>query len=429
MGVCGALLVALLSGIPVAFAFLLIDIIGMYLFMGGTAGLANFVTTLRSSVSIFTLIPIPLFILMGEVLFRSGVAARILRVFDVWLSGLPGRLSVVTIATATLFAALSGSSPASTAMMGSLMAPEMLKRGYNPRMIVGPIVSGGMLAVIIPPSILVVLYGGLCGTPVGKLLIAGIVPGLLLSVSFIVYNMVASLINPSLTPKVETPPLSISKKLAEVYRSFLPAAIIIFLVLGTIFSGVCTPTEASALGAAGCFILAACYGRLNWTLVKDCVSNTTRATVMIFFIVTASTGFSQLLAFTGVTRDLMGVAVGFPVPPTVTLIAMLIVMLILGCLIDQISMIMISVPIFFPVSQALKFDPIWFGVVFLLSIELGLITPPFGMNLFVAKGVVPQSITMNDIYSGANPYVMLGALIMGVLIAFPVLVTWLPGFM
>jgi len=423
------LLAALFSGIPVAFAFIVIDIIGMYFFMGGTAGLHSLITSMRSSVSSFTLIPIPLFILMGEVLFRAGIASRILDVFDIWLARLPGRLSLVAVSAGTLFAALSGSSLGTTAMLGSLLAPDMMKRGYKNSMIIGPIIGGGALAVIIPPSILTVILGSLGGISVGKLLIGGIVPGLIIASLFMIYIIMSCKINPALAPGVETSAIPLSKKLLTGVRALLPAAIIIFLVLGTIFAGVCTPTEAAALGAFGCFILAAGYRKLNWSLIRESLNGCTRTTVMILLIVTGSIAFSQILSFTGATHGMCELAANLPVAPFLIVIGIIIVLLILGCFIDQISMLMISVPIFTPIAAALEFDLVWFGILLLLSITFGLITPPFGMLFFVIKGSMPVDIPMADVYRAGLPFVILGVVVLALVLAFPPLANWLPQLM
>lgn len=429
LGFCAVLMAALLSGIPVAFAFIFVNILGVYFFMGGTAGFYSLITSLRSSVCVFTLIPIPLFILMGEVLFFSGIASRILDVFDMWLARLPGRLSLVAVGAGTLFAAMSGSSLSTTAMLASLLAPDMMKRGYNTRMILGPIMGGGLLAVIIPPSILAVIFASIGGIDVGKLLIAGVVPGLVLSFLFACYIIGACLYNPSLAPRITVTPMPLSKKLLSIVQALVPAAIIIFLVLGTIFAGVCTPTESSALGALGCFVMAAAYKKLNWGLIKASVAGCVRTTVMILIIVTGSIAFSQILSFTGATRGFCELAGALPIAPVFVLIAMIIVLLLLGMWIDQISMIMIAVPIFVPIAKFLEFELIWVGILLLLSIELGLITPPFGMSFFVVKGSVPADITMGEVYRSGLPFVLLGLVVLALILVFPPLANWLPGFM
>jgi len=423
-----ALMVALFLGIPVVFSFWIVILAGFVLFMG-IAGFPALITSLRSSMAVFTLTPVPLFILMGEVLFRSGIASRMLNVMEMWLARLPGRLSLVTVAAATLFAALSGSSLGTTAMLGTMLEPDMRKRGYHPTMICGPIMAGGSLATIIPPSVLIIILGSLGEISVGKLLIAGFIPGLMRSVFFAGYIIYTCARNPSLAPLAEVVVLPLSQKLRETATSLLPAAVIIFLVLGTIFLGVATPTEAASLGAFGSFILAAAYRRLDWKVIKESIMGCVRITTLSLLIATGSIGFSQLLGYTGATMGIMELATGLPVAPIFIVSATLVVLLIMGCFVDQISMLMIGVPIFIPVIVALGFDPIWYGILFILAITIGYITPPFGMLFFVIKGVVSADITMGTIYRSGFPYVVLEIIGMILVVAFPILAIWLPGFM
>ncbi len=341
----------------------------------------------------------------------------------------PVLAAIVAVGSGTLFAAMSGSSLSTTAMLASLLAPDMMKRGYNTRMVLGPIMGGGLLAVIIPPSILAVIFASIGGIDVGKLLIAGFVPGLVLSFLFACYIIGACLYNPSLAPRITVTPMPLSKKLLSIVHAVLPAAIIIFLVLGTTFAGVCTPTESSALGALGCFVIAAAYKKLNWGLIKASVASCVRTTVMILIIVTGSIAFSQILSFTGATRGFCELAGALPIAPVFVLIAMIIVLLFLGMWIDQISMIMIAVPIFVPIAKFLEFELIWVGILLLLSIELGLITPPFGMSFFVVKGSVPADITMGEVYRSGLPFALLGLVVLALILVFPPLANWLPGFM
>ncbi|MBA7696839.1 C4-dicarboxylate TRAP transporter large permease protein DctM [subsurface metagenome] len=314
-------------------------------------------------------------------------------------------------------------------MLGTSLEPDMRTRGYHPTMIIGPIMAGGCLAVVIPPSVLIVIMGGLAEVSVGKLLLAGIIPGLVLAFLFASYIVGTCARNPSLTPAAEVSALPLSQKLRQTVVSLMPALIIIFLVLGTIFVGVCTPTEASALGAFGSFVLAAAYRRLNWRITKEATMSCVKTTTLTLLIVTGSMAFSQLLSFTGVTRGIMELVIGLPVSPILIICATLMVLIIMGCFIDQISMLMIGVPIFFPVALALGFDPIWYGILFLLAITLGFITPPFGMLFFVVKGVVSADISMATIFRSGIPYVVLGIIGLMVVLLFPILAIWLPGLM
>ena len=427
----GGLILLLMVGIPVAFSFWIIVIAGFFFFAGGTAGLYSVVTSLRSSIAVFTFLPVPLFIIMGDVLFQSGIGARILDVFEIWLGNLPGRLSLVAVGVGTLFASLSGSSLGTTAMLSASLAPDMRQRGYDSKMIVGPIMAGGMLSVIIPPSILLVLLGGLARVSVAELLLAGIIPGILLSLLFAGHIVITCMLSPSLIPPAL--PMSVlprSKKIRLAVIEVLPVGIIIFLVLGTIFLGVATPTEASALGAFGCFVLAFAQRRLNnWGIMKKIVMSSVRTTAVTIIIVTGSMAFSQLLALTGATQALMEIATGLTVHPLLIISVTLFILILLGCFIDQISMLMIGVPIFVPLAQTLGFDPIWYGILFVMAITLGFITPPFGMLFFVVKGTIKEDISMGTIYRSGVPYLMLGIIALIILMFVPKLVTWLPELM
>jgi tripartite ATP-independent transporter DctM subunit len=423
------LMLLLMVGIPVAFGFWIIVVAGFFIACG-TGGLYAVITSLRSSIAVFTFLPVPLFIIMGDVLFQSGIGGRILDVFEIWLGHLPGRLSLVAVGVGTLFAALSGSSLGTTAMLSASLGPDMIKRGYDVKMIIGPIMAGGMLSVIIPPSILLVILGGLAKISVAELLLAGIIPGLLLSLLFAGYIVIICMRNPSLIPSVAgMPVLPLSKKIREAVVVG-PAVIIIFLVLGTIFLGMATPTESAALGAFGCFVLAFAQGRLNnWGIVKKIVMSSGTTTAKTVIIVTGSMAFSQLLAMTGGTKALMELATGLKVHPLIIISATLAILLLLGCFIDQISMLMIGAPIFVPLVQDLGYDPIWYGLLFTIAITLGFITPPFGMLYFVVKGTMKGDISMETIYRSGVPYFILGIIGLIILMFFPKLVTWLPELM
>ena len=427
---CGLILLLML-GIPVAFSFWIIVVFGFFFFAGGMAGLKWVVTSLRSSVAVFTFLPVPLFIIMGGVLFQSGMGGRILDVFEIWLGNLPGRLSLVAVGVGTLFAALSGSSLGTTAMLSASLASDMSQRGYQSKMTVGPIMAGGMISVVIPPSILLVLLGGLARVSVAELLLAGIIPGLLLSLLFAGYIVITCMRNPSLIPSaLPMTALPLSKKIHAAAVEVAPVGIIIFLVLGTIFIGVATPTEASALGASGCFVLAFAQKRINnWGIVKKILMSSVRTTAATIIIVTGSMAFSQLLALTGGTKALMEIATGLAVHPLLIVSLTLFILILLGCFVDQISMLMIGVPIFVPLVQTLGLDPIWYGILFVIAITLGFITPPFGMLFFVVKGTMKEYISMATIYSSGVPYLILGVMVLIILMFVPKLVTWLPGLM
>jgi tripartite ATP-independent transporter DctM subunit len=425
----GGLMLLLMVGIPVAFSFWIVVTAGFF-FAGGVACLYPVVTSLRSSIAVFTFLPVPLFIIMGDVLFQSGIGGRILDVFEIWLGRLPGRLSLVAVGVGTLFAALSGSSLGTTAMLTASLGPDMSKRGYDKKMIIGPIMAGGMLSVIIPPSILLVLLGGLTGISVAKLLLAGIIPGLLMALFFAGYIVITCMRNPSLIPSAAgMSVLPLSKKIREAV-AVVPAVVIIFLVLGTIFLGIATPTESSALGAFGCFVLAFVQRRLNdWGMMKKIVMSSVKVTAVTMIITTGSMAFSQLLAMIGATKGLMEVATNLKVHPLLIISLTLVILLLLGCFIDQISMLMVGAPLFVPLAIALGFDPIWYGLLFTIAITLGFLTPPFGMLFFVVKGTMKEDISMGTIYRSGIPYVILGCITLIILMFVPKLVTLLPEMM
>jgi tripartite ATP-independent transporter DctM subunit len=420
------IIVALVSGIPIAFAFLLVDIVGVLFFMG-SQGLTQITLQIFSSLSTFALTPIPLFILMGELLFHSGMAYKTLDVMDTWLGRIPGRLSVLAAASGTMFAAMSGSTIANTAMLGTTLLPEMRRRGYATSMAVGPIVAAGPLAALIPPSSLAVVLASIGRIPVGDMLLGGVGPGVLLGLFFCTYIMVRCRLNSSLAPHYERTGISFRERILGFIIYVLPLGSIIFSVLGLMILGVATPTEAAASGALVTLAVAACYGRLTYKMVVDSLVGTLEITIMVFMIIAASNTFSSLLAYTGATSGLVATVQGLQVSPLMVLLGMNIVVIIMGCFMETIAIMMITLPIFMPIITVLGFNPVWFGVIMLVNCETGMLTPPFGMLLFVMKGVAPPDITMQDIISAAFPYIVIYIASLAALIAFPPLILWLPS--
>lgn len=424
----GGFMVLLASGMPVAFSFLMLNVIFMFLYWGGSAGLTQLINSLFSSVASFTLLPIPLYIIMGEVLFRAGLATKMIDVLDKWLGRLPGRLGLLAVASGTIFATLSGASVASTAVLGSVLVPEMQKRGYSKAMSLGPILGSGGLAIMIPPSNLAVLLGAVGEISVGKILVAIIMPGLLMAAMMAAYIIIRCWLQPSLAPPYDVPPEPLSVKLWDTLRYVVPLGVVVFLVIGLVFVGVATPSEAAATGALGAFLLAAAYKKLSWEAVKKSVSNTIRTTVMMFMIIAGATAFSQIIAFSGASRGLSEFALNAPVAPILVITAMMAVSIFLGCFINIIAIIMLTVPIFAPVVKTLGFDLVWWAAVYLLTLEMGAITPPFGLSMFVLKGVA-KGATIGDIYRASLPYCYIQTLEVAMLLAFPAISLWLPGLM
>lgn len=424
----GGLMFFLALGIPIAFAFLLINFIGSYLFMGGLNGLSLSVQQMYTSLAHFSLLPIPLFIFMGELMLHSGMAKSTLNVFDKLLGKLPGRLSLIVIAGGTLFSALSGSTIANTAMLGEIMVPEMRERGYKNPMILGPIVGVGGLAMLIPPSALAVVYATLAQISVGKVLVAGVIPGFMLAILYSLYVIVRSQINPSLAPVYEVPHHKLSEKILEFAKYVLPLSFIFFLVLGVIFIGIATPSEAAATGAFGSIILACCYKKFNISVLRKSLKGTLRVSVMAFMIISASMTYSSIQAFTGATMGLVNLIDRIEMPPIFIIIGMMIILMILGTFMEQVSMMMITIPIFMPIIQKLGFDPIWFAMLMLLNLEMALSTPPFGMLLFVMKGSASE-VNLGEICKAALPFLGCDFIVMILIIAFPPITLYLPNLM
>jgi len=416
----------LLLGFPIAFSFLAIDLLGIIIFMG-TGGLKQVTLQIFSSLSTFTLAPIPMFILMGEIMFQSKLANDTIDVIDKWLGRLPGRLSLLAAAGGTIFSALSGSSIANTAMLGTALLPEMKNRGYKTSMAVGPIIGVGGLAMLIPPSSLVVVLASIAHISVGKLLLAGAIPGLLMGALYTTYLIVRCWLDPSLAPRYDVSKVSLASKIIGTIKYALPLAFIIFMVLGLMLLGLATPTEAAASGAVATLAVTFAYGRLNWKMMKASLTGTLEITIMVFMIIAASKTFSSILAFTGATQGLLEVIQGLKVHPLLILMGMQVSIFILGMFMETISIMMISLPIFMPIVHMLGFDPVWFGIIMLINFEMGMTTPPFGMMLFVMKGVASEDISIKDICYAALPFIGCDMVAMVMIILWPSLALWLPG--
>jgi len=419
----------LLTGLPVAFSFLIVNFVAAYFFLGGLPGLIGATTGIFSSITTFTLLPVPFFILMGEIIFHSGLGLQAIDVVDRWLGRIPGRLSIMAVITGVVFAALSGSTIANTALLGTLLLPEMRKRGYSKSLSLGPIMGVGGVAMLIPPSALAVVLASLGKMDVGRLLIAGILPGVLMGSIYLSYILLACLIKPSLAPAYEVPRISWGERIRVTVKYFLPLGFIVFMVIGVIFLGIATPTEAAATGSLGAFILAWIYRKLSKEVLKKSLLETVKLSVMIFMIIIASDTYSQILAFTGAAPGLVNFVISQNVSPLLIIIAIMIVLIFLGCFMESISIMMITIPIFIPIITSLGFDPIWFGVLMLVNLELGFITPPFGMLLFVAKGISPPDVNMSDIWKAALPFVFADLVGISILIAFPQIALILPNMM
>jgi len=423
----GTIIVLMAIGMPVALAFLAANIIGAWIFMGGERGVVQLLNNGLGSLTKYALVPIPLFLLMGEIFFHTGLGGRMFNAIDRLLGRLPGRLSYVTVIGGTAFSTLSGSSMGSTALLGSLMVPEMNRRGYQKKMSIGPILGTGGLAIIIPPSALAVLLATLAQIDVAALLIAGVIPGLLLAFFYVVLIRLQTLLDPDAAPAYAVDVLSPGARLRLFLTDVVPMISVMVIIVVLMINGVVTPSEAAAFGALGVSILALIYRCLSLSAIRQSITGTLRVTLMAYLIVFGSATFSQLLAFSGASRGLITWATGFDLDPLAMLLVMFAVLLLLGMFMEQISMMLLTVPIFFPLALALGFDPIWFGLIMLLALEISFTTPPFGLLLFVMKGVSPPDTTMREIYLAAMPFIGCSLLLVALLIAFPGIALWLPG--
>jgi tripartite ATP-independent transporter DctM subunit len=423
----GGLIAAMGIGLPVAIAFLLINILGALLFLGGEQGLPQLARNAVQSVTSFSLTPIPFFVLMGEVLFHTRVALKAIDAIAALIHRVPGRLAVITIVAGTIFSAISGSTIATTAMLGSLMLPTMLARGYEPRMAMGPIMAIGSVDMLIPPSALAVLLGSLSGISIAGLLIGGIVPGLILSAVFIGYIIVRAKLRPALAPEpaeVDGPEGLARWRPFAVY--VLPLLLIFGVVVGAMTGGWATPTEAAALGAAATIVACWLYRSLTLKNLMESLTGTVAISGTILFIIVGATTFAQVLSFSGATNGIIKAVLEQGLPDYAVILGMMALLIVLGFFIDEVSMMMITLPFYMPLVLRMDVDPIWFGVLFLLCMQIGLLSPPFGLLLFAMKGVAPPHITMKQVIQAVMPYMYFGILIMLVVFLWPPLATWLP---
>jgi tripartite ATP-independent transporter DctM subunit len=425
----GLLIVLMATGMPISFAFIFICIIGSYFFWGGEAGLEQLAMSFYSSVTNYNLLPIPLFILMGNIVFTSGTGTKLIDAIDRILGKFPGRLSLLAIGSGVLLGTMIGISGGSIGILGKVLVPEMERRGYAKAMTLGPIVSSGTLAILIPPSALAVFLGAVAQVSIGKLLLAIIVPGLLVAALFVGYIIIRCTINPDLAPNYDIPRITLSQKIKTGLTQIAPVALVIFAVIGSVFTGIATPGESAALGVIACYLLAAIYRKLSLETVRISAQETVHVTVMIFFIVVGSISFSRILATTGAISMLIQWATGLDVHPILLIIATQVILLFLGAFMDPASIVMITVPVFFPLAKALGYDTLWFAVISLMNIQLGLISPPFGLDCFTMKAIVPGEVTLGDVFRSSLPFMLLGFLSMAMIMIFPQIGLWLPNLM
>jgi tripartite ATP-independent transporter DctM subunit len=423
----GGSTVLLFIGLPVAFSFLVINLVGAWIWLGGEPGLMQLTRNSVNSVMSFALTPIPLFVLMGEVLFHTGLAVKVIDGIERLIRQVPGRLAVVAVVAGTVFSAISGSTIATTAMLGSLMVPVMLARGYHPTIATGPVMAIGAVDMLIPPSALTVLLGSLSGISISKLLLGGVMPGLILSLAFVGYIIVRVKITPSLAPNSDVEQHTGFERFKPFLVYVVPLVSIFGVVVGAMAAGWGTPTESAALGAFATVLLAMAYRTLTWRILLDSLKGTVAISAMILFIIVGATTFAQILSFSGASNGLAEAITGAGLPAWAVVAGMMLMLIFLGIFVDQVSMMMITLPIFMPVVTALNVDLIWFGVLFLICMQLGLLLPPHGLLLMTMKGVAPREVTMLHIFQAVVPYVAMSLILLALVFFVPKVATWLPA--
>ena len=416
----------LFLGLPVAFSFIGVNIIGALVWLGGEPGLEQLARNSVVSVTSFSLTPIPLFVLMGEVLFHTGLAVKVIDGVERLIAQVPGRLAVVAVVAGTIFSAISGSTIATTAMLGSLMVPVMLARGYHPTMATGPVMAIGAVDMLIPPSALTVLLGSFSGISISKLLIGGVMPGLILSVAFVAYIIVRVQMTPSLAPPSPLTEYHGWAKLRPFFQYVLPLVSIFAIVVISMSAGWATPTESAAIGAFATMALAVAYGALTLKNLYASLKGTVAVSTIILFIIVGATTFSQILSFSGASNGLVGYLVSLGLSPMAIVAGMMGILIFLGVFVDQVSMMLITLPIFMPIVQRIGVDPVWFGVMFLICMQLGLLLPPHGLLLMTMRGVAPPQVTMGHIFLSVVPYVTLSILVLALVFMVPAVALWLP---
>jgi len=418
------LIILLGLGTPIAFCLGFLGTIGIVAFLdfGVLYQIAEIAADTGTNLFLLTL---PLFILMAEVVQFSGLGDDIYTAAHDWLNWLPGGLAISSIATCTGFAAITGSSPVTAATVGLVSIPEMLKRGYNRKLAVGSVAVGGTLGILIPPSITMIIYGIITETSIGKLFIAGIIPGIILALILCISVGIAVKITPELAPVAKG--VSWRKRFASLKRvwAFLILAI---SILGTIYAGIATPTESAAIGATLAMVIACFYRRLSFKALQGALLRTVVLTAMIMFLVIGGNVLAFLLSTLAIPQYITAAIAALDTSRWSIMILINIIFLIMGCLLDPMAIMVISLPILFPIVTQLGFDPVWFGIVVTINIEMGMITPPVGLNLFILKGSVP-GVTMKDIVGGSLPFLLLLMLGLAIIMIFPQLAIWLPGRM
>jgi tripartite ATP-independent transporter DctM subunit len=416
------LLMLMVAGVPIAFSLGFSALLLGFIFVGPRI-FYLFATLAYGKINSFGLVAVPLFILMAEIIIVSGAARDAFIMLNRWIGYLPAGLAIASQIGCTLFAAVCGASTATTAVVGGMCVPEMMERGYDKRLATGSIAAGGALGVLIPPSILLIIYGIITETSIGQLFMAGIIPGLILVALRILYFWGVAFTNPKACPRVY------GYSWADRFRSMwmiLPLLLLAIFMFGALYSGLATPSEIAAVGVVGAFIICLGYRKLSYVVFKDTLFKTIQTTCFILWILVAASALGYVLSYLQVPQNLVAWVNSLGINRYLVIIGINIMLFALGCVMDPAAIIMITVPIFAPLVESLGFDLVWFGIMFVVNMELAEITPPLGLNLYVMKAVAPSSVTLNDIIAGAVPFMLLDIVGLAIIMLWPGLVLWLP---
>ncbi|HLF49558.1 MAG TPA: TRAP transporter large permease subunit [Methylomirabilota bacterium] len=428
----GTLLIALMfllfaMGLEISISMGVVGVLGLLYLKGFTVGLGVVGSIAWSNATSFSFIALPLFVFMSGILLHSGIGEGLFSAVARWVGFLPGGLAVACIFSCAIFAAVSGSSVATAATIGMIAVPEMERRGYARPLIIGSLAAGGTLGILIPPSIPMIIYGVMTETSVGHLYMAGIIPGAVLSLMFTVYVIGYAMIWPDSAPRVAEDRGTLRDKLRS-FGEVAPVAILIFVVLGSMYLGIVTPTEAAALGSVVSLVLARWYGNLNWRTLNQAFQGTARTTSMVMLIIIFAAIFSHVIALIGAPKALLSTVTALGLPKWALFTVVFSFLLVIAYALEELSVMIILLPILFPLITGLGFDPVWFGVIMVVWLEIGFITPPVGLNLFVIQGLMPGS-GAREVTIGTTPYVILMILLVVILFVFPDLALWLPAHM
>lgn len=423
----GFMLLFLMLGVPIAIALGGISI-GMIYFFWSPMALNMVPIRAFSTASSFEYVAIPLFIFMAAMLQRASIAEDLYNTMQKFFGGLRGGLAVGTIVICTLFAAMAGISGAATISMGMIAIPAMLARSYGKDIALGSIAAGGSLGILIPPSVTMIVYGIVANTSIGKLYAGGLLPGLLISALFIAYLIIRGWLQPEISGGREMTRYSLREKLVSLKGLVLPVLLIVG-VMGSILTGIASVSEASAIGAAGSILAAAVLRRLDWSVLRQACEETLQLSCMIFWIIIGATALSTFYTAMGASRLIEGLVLDLEVNRWLILVGMLSILFIMGMMLDTVGIIMITAPIFVPIITALGFDPVWFGILFIIMMEIGFLTPPFGYNLFYLRGVAPPEVRMTDIYRSVVPFIALMLVAVAICMVFPQIILVLPNAM